>query len=133
MRAGYSDQYDTICTGLAWPGYIAGTGLLGGVNPEEMAQSDVIVIWGTNAVNTQVNVMTHAMRARKGARGEDRGHRHLPQRHAGAGRPAGAAAAGLGRRAGAGGDERHLARRAGRPGTIFRASPISRLRSRRIC
>jgi anaerobic selenocysteine-containing dehydrogenase len=62
---GYSDQYDTICTGLAWPGYIAGTGLLGGVNPEEMAQSDVIVIWGTNAVNTQVNVMTHAMRARK--------------------------------------------------------------------
>jgi anaerobic selenocysteine-containing dehydrogenase len=23
------------------------------------------VIWGTNPVNTQVNVMTHAMRARK--------------------------------------------------------------------
>ena len=28
------------------------------------AKSDLIVIWGTNAVNTQVNVMTHATRAR---------------------------------------------------------------------
>ncbi|MEO7223348.1 MAG: molybdopterin-dependent oxidoreductase, partial [Devosia sp.] len=27
--------------------------------------ADCVVIWGTNAVNTQVNVMTHAMRARK--------------------------------------------------------------------
>ncbi|KRB01176.1 dehydrogenase [Devosia sp. Root685] len=62
---GYSHQYDTICTGLAWPGYIAGTGLLGGVNPEQMAESDCVVIWGTNAVHTQVNVMTHAMKARK--------------------------------------------------------------------
>jgi anaerobic selenocysteine-containing dehydrogenase len=62
---GYSHQYDTICTGLSWPGYIAGTGLLGGVNPEQMAESDCVVIWGTNAVHTQVNVMTHAMRARK--------------------------------------------------------------------
>jgi anaerobic selenocysteine-containing dehydrogenase len=62
---GYSDQYDTICTGAAWPGFIAGTGLLGGPNPELMAEADCVVIWGTNAVNTQVNVMTHAMRARK--------------------------------------------------------------------
>ena len=30
-----------------------------------MGVSDLIVIWGTNPVNTQVNVMTHAMRARK--------------------------------------------------------------------
>src|SRR5690606_6737195 len=65
---GYSGQYDTICTGTAWPGYIAGTGRLQGPNPEEMAESDCIVIWGTNAVATQVNVMTHAMKARK-ARG----------------------------------------------------------------
>lgn len=62
---GYSLQYDTICTGTAWPGYIAGTGLLTGPNPEEIAKSDVVVIWGTNAVATQVNVMTHATRARK--------------------------------------------------------------------
>jgi anaerobic selenocysteine-containing dehydrogenase len=62
---GYSRQYDTICTGTAWPGYIAGTGMLGGVNSEQMAESDCVVIWGTNAVHTQVNVMTHAMRAKK--------------------------------------------------------------------
>ncbi|MDB5541664.1 MAG: dehydrogenase [Devosia sp.] len=61
----YSLQYDTICTGTAWPGYIAGTGLLTGPNPETMAESDCVVIWGTNAVATQVNVMTHAIRARK--------------------------------------------------------------------
>jgi anaerobic selenocysteine-containing dehydrogenase len=30
-----------------------------------MAKSDMVVIWGTNPVNTQVNVMTHAARARK--------------------------------------------------------------------
>jgi anaerobic selenocysteine-containing dehydrogenase len=62
---GYSRQYDTICTGTSWPGYIAGTGMLGGVNSEQMAESDCVVIWGTNAVHTQVNVMTHAMRAKK--------------------------------------------------------------------
>ena len=30
-----------------------------------MAVSDCVVIWGTNPVNTQVNVMTHATKARK--------------------------------------------------------------------
>src|SRR5206468_5926722 len=45
---GYSQQYDTICTGAAWPGYIVGVGRLGGPNPEQMAESDCVVIWGTN-------------------------------------------------------------------------------------
>ena len=50
-----------------WPGpaIIAGTGRLAGPDPREMAKSDLVVIWGTNAVVTQVNVMTHAVRARK--------------------------------------------------------------------
>jgi len=61
----YSGQHSTICVTLAWTGYIAGTGRLAGVDPREMAKSDCVVIWGTNAVHTQVNVMTHAMRARK--------------------------------------------------------------------
>ncbi len=64
----YSRFYGTICVGIAWPGYVAGTGALVGADPREMEQSDCIVIWGTNAVATQVNVMTHAVRARK-ARG----------------------------------------------------------------
>jgi anaerobic selenocysteine-containing dehydrogenase len=61
----YAQQYSSICTTLSWTGYVAGTGRLTGADPREMARSDQIVIWGTNAVNTQVNVMTHAMRARK--------------------------------------------------------------------
>jgi len=62
---GYSGMHATICTTLAWTGYIAGTGRLAGPDPREMAKSDLVVIWGTNPVNTQVNVMTHAIRARK--------------------------------------------------------------------
>lgn len=61
----YSGQFDTICTNMAWTGYVAGTGKLAGSDPREMAVSDLVVIWGTNAVSTQVNVMTHAVKARK--------------------------------------------------------------------
>lgn len=61
----YSRFFSTICTNMAWAGYIAGTGRLTGADPREMALSDCVVIWGTNAVATQVNVMTHATRARK--------------------------------------------------------------------
>ena len=61
----YSRFFSTICVGIAWPGYVAGTGRLLGADPREMAKSDCVVIWGTNAVVTQVNVMTHAVRARK--------------------------------------------------------------------
>jgi anaerobic selenocysteine-containing dehydrogenase len=61
----YSGFYSTICVNIAWPGFTAGTGKLMGPDPREMAKSDCVVIWGTNAASTQVNVMTHAMRARK--------------------------------------------------------------------
>ncbi|CAM5765207.1 dehydrogenase [Labrys miyagiensis] len=61
----YSGQYSTICTSLSWAGYLAGHGRMAGADPREMAQSDCIVLWGTNAVVTQVNVMTHAAAARK--------------------------------------------------------------------
>ena len=61
----YSDMYQSICTTLAWTGWAAGTGALRGVDPREMAEADCVVIWGTNAVNTQVNVMSHAVKARK--------------------------------------------------------------------
>ncbi len=61
----YSNMYDTFCVALSWSGYLAGTGSISGVDPREMQKSDLIVIWGGNPVNTQVNVMTHAMMARK--------------------------------------------------------------------
>ncbi len=62
---GYSRFFGSICVSIAWPGYLAGTGRLAGVDPREMSKSDCVVIWGTNAVATQVNLMTHATRARK--------------------------------------------------------------------
>lgn len=61
----YSGFFGSICTNMAWTGYVMGTGALRGPDPREMAKSDCVVIWGTNAVATQVNVMTHATRARK--------------------------------------------------------------------
>ncbi|MHC2606639.1 anaerobic selenocysteine-containing dehydrogenase [Bradyrhizobium liaoningense] len=76
----YSRFYQTICANVARIGFAIGTGKIAGVDPREMALSDLVVIWGTNPVNTQVNVMTHAARARKGAGRQDRRGRHLRQR-----------------------------------------------------
>ncbi|MGA6943675.1 MAG: molybdopterin oxidoreductase family protein [Pseudolabrys sp.] len=61
----YSGFHSTICVNPAYAGFAAGVGRIAGVDPREMAKSDLVIIWGTNAVNTQVNVMTHAVRARK--------------------------------------------------------------------
>lgn len=61
----YSGQHSTICVTLSWSGFLAGTGRLAGADPREMARADAVVIWGTNAASTQVNVMTHALRARR--------------------------------------------------------------------
>ena len=61
----YSRFYSTICANVARVGFSIGTGKIAGVDPREMGISDLVVIWGTNPVNTQVNVMTHASRARK--------------------------------------------------------------------
>ncbi|MEZ5667251.1 MAG: molybdopterin oxidoreductase family protein [Alphaproteobacteria bacterium] len=62
---GYSRQYSTICVALADAGWLAGAGIKRGVDSREMADSDLIVIWGGNPVATQVNVMTHVAQARK--------------------------------------------------------------------
>ncbi|MDO9416045.1 MAG: molybdopterin oxidoreductase family protein [Pararhizobium sp.] len=62
---GYSGFLGTICTAMAWTGFTMATGTLRGPDPREMAKSDCVVIWGTNPVSTQVNVMTHAIKARK--------------------------------------------------------------------
>jgi anaerobic selenocysteine-containing dehydrogenase len=61
----YSRMYGTFCIALSWPGYFAGTGRVAGVDPREMQVSDLIVVWGGNPVNTQVNVMTHIGIAKK--------------------------------------------------------------------
>ena len=66
----YSRWFSTICVALSDTGWIAGTGVKRGADVREVDEhSDLVVIWGGNPVNTQVNVMTHAMKAKKrGAR-----------------------------------------------------------------
>ena len=62
---GYSRQKTTICVTPAESGWRAGVGKLLGVDPHEMAESDLIVVWGGNPVSTQVNAMVHIAKARK--------------------------------------------------------------------
>ena len=62
---GYSRMYSTICIALADAGWVAGVGVKYGADSREIAESDLIVVWGGNPVSTQVNVMTHISRARK--------------------------------------------------------------------
>jgi anaerobic selenocysteine-containing dehydrogenase len=62
---GYSRQVSTICVMLADTGWNAGAGVKRGVDSREMAESDLIVVWGGNPVSTQVNLMTHVAKARK--------------------------------------------------------------------
>lgn len=62
----YSRWYSTICVALSDSGWIAGVGAKRGVDLREAAEhASLIIIWGGNPVNTQVNVMTHAMAAKK--------------------------------------------------------------------
>ena len=62
---GYARQQTTICVTPAESGWRAGVGKLLGCDPREMADSDLIVMWGGNPVSTQVNVLTHVTQARK--------------------------------------------------------------------
>ena len=61
----YSRQHSTVCVTLSQAGFLAGTGRLAGPDPREIAHADVVVIWGTNPVHTQVNLMSHIIKARK--------------------------------------------------------------------
>lgn len=54
---GYSGMLRTICTQVAYAGWTAGAGSVRGADPRDMTNSDLIVIWGCNAVATQINTM----------------------------------------------------------------------------
>jgi anaerobic selenocysteine-containing dehydrogenase len=62
---GYSRQHNTICSSIMLSGMTAGIGAQRGCDPREFAEADLIVVWGSNPVYTQVNLMTHISRARK--------------------------------------------------------------------
>ena len=61
----WSGRKGTICSTIATAGWMAGCGRVSGTDPREMALADLNVLWGTNPVSTQVNVMAHVTRARK--------------------------------------------------------------------
>src|SRR4051812_43340532 len=61
----WSRQNSTICVALTDAGWLAGVGAKRGVDPREMAKSDLLVVWGGNPVSTQVNVMTQIAQARR--------------------------------------------------------------------
>ncbi|HYD29934.1 MAG TPA: molybdopterin oxidoreductase family protein [Azospirillaceae bacterium] len=62
---GWSRQHSTYCIALADPGWMAGTGAKRGTEAMEMAESDLVVIWGSNPIATNLHVWTLANRARK--------------------------------------------------------------------
>ncbi|MGE4277982.1 MAG: molybdopterin oxidoreductase family protein [Magnetospirillum sp.] len=62
---GYSGQQKTICAAIAGAGWLAGNGAKYSVDTREMADSQMIVIWGANPAATQVHVMGLAAKARK--------------------------------------------------------------------
>lgn len=61
----WSGRKGTICSAIAAAGWTAGCGKVMGSDSREMAVADLNVLWGSNPVSTQVNVMAHVTRARK--------------------------------------------------------------------
>ncbi len=62
---GYSRQHYTICSSIMLAGMKAGIGAQRGCDPREFAEADLVIVWGSNPVYTQVNLMTHISRARR--------------------------------------------------------------------
>jgi len=62
---GTSQQHSTFCTTLADAGWTVGIGSKRGADPRSIADSELIVVWGGNPVNTQVNLMHHIATAKK--------------------------------------------------------------------
>ncbi|MBF0123745.1 MAG: molybdopterin-dependent oxidoreductase [Magnetococcales bacterium] len=68
-RAGFSRLNKTICYPISETGWLAGVGRVMGPNPIELQDSDLIVLWGINAVSTHINLMPFIKEARqRGAR-----------------------------------------------------------------
>lgn len=65
---GYSAMQKTICVMIGYAGWTAGAGAVRGADPREIRNSDLIVIWGCNAVATQINFMKLVAQAKQ-ARG----------------------------------------------------------------
>jgi len=62
---GTSRQHSTFCVALSDAGWQAGAGTKRGSDARLMHRAELVVVWGGNPVNTQVNVMHHLARARR--------------------------------------------------------------------
>lgn len=62
---GASRMHATFCTTLPEAGWVAGAGKRWGSDVRLMERSELVVIWGGNPVNTQVNVMNYLAKARR--------------------------------------------------------------------
>jgi anaerobic selenocysteine-containing dehydrogenase len=62
---GYSNQLYTICSSVGGAGWLAGVGTKWGVDTREMSKAELVVIWGTNVVATQIQVMTFITDAKR--------------------------------------------------------------------
>ena len=65
MRKDIQENIKQYAPNQAFNGYIAGAGKMLGVDQQRSKKSDNVIIWGTNAAVTQVNVMSHANEARR--------------------------------------------------------------------
>jgi len=88
---GYSHMQGTYCVALSRPGWTAGMGAQYGPSVSEMKESELIIIWGLNAVSSQIHLMNHALAGvRNGAKlvvvdpyknkTADKAHMHIPLR-----------------------------------------------------
>lgn len=62
---GWSGQAATICSAIAGAGWMAGVGVKRGVDPREIPESDLIVIWGANPAATQIQLMSLMVQAKR--------------------------------------------------------------------
>ncbi len=68
-HAGWSRLDRNLCFAIADAGWSAGVGAMLGPRPEEIAGSDLVLLWGNNAVSTHINLMSFVKQAReRGAR-----------------------------------------------------------------
>ncbi|MDR3438805.1 molybdopterin-dependent oxidoreductase [Telmatospirillum sp.] len=63
---GYSGMLETFCVAIASAGWLAGAGARRGIDSREMAESELVVVWGGNPVHTQVHVMNWIQKAKRG-------------------------------------------------------------------
>ena len=61
----YSGRIGNICTHIGYAGWRAGAGSVRGADARDVRHSDLIIIWGCNAVATSINFMKHVSRAQR--------------------------------------------------------------------